>query len=541
LGGGAGVRGLGGLGSALGGALAGLPRSRAGNLGVRAAELQSWRRDLRRGIYPETGVPEAPEPAGTGGRVSGEAGAWGPGGEEEGEPFPEEPFRGEFLAALRGMEMTRLLRRRPALVDLLLGNMLEMLRPFEEALDEQELAEQVGTAEDDSALAVLAGDPGDPAEGGEGEEEPPAEEVGAQDVGAPEASPETDAAREAAREAAEQLVQEFEEQWAPAVEALDAMDELMGEPEGFDADGFDIREGLWRNKGWEEMADLTRRLKNMRGLRDLVRSLGRGSGRGPMREAPAEEEVAGNPPGLVRSELVPEETSGVSLGGDLSRMLPAEALGLASRRGALKRLWHSRWAERRLMSYERVGWQEEDSRILDELEYRPAGELGPIILCLDTSGSMAGTRETVAKAATLECLRAAHLQGRQCYLYAFSGPEEVRELELGAEPGAMAALLDFLASSFDGGTDVDRPLELSLQRLEENDWERADVLMVTDGEIPGAGRQIRKGLEEARVQLGLRVHALVVGDQMTPTVEELCSDVHLFDEWEAAEGRAGAF
>ena len=28
---------------------------------------------------------------------------------------------------------------------------------------------------------------------------------------------------------------------------------------------------------------------------------------------------------------------------------------------------------------------------------RPAAELGPIIVCLDTSGSMAGARETVAK------------------------------------------------------------------------------------------------------------------------------------------------
>jgi uncharacterized protein with von Willebrand factor type A (vWA) domain len=458
-----------------------------------------------------------------------------PAGEEE--PFPEEPFRGEFLEALRGMEMARLLRRRPELVDLLLGNMLELLRPFEEALSEQELTEQAGEEEDNS-LSVLAGEPGAPAE--EDDEEGSAEEVGAaEDENAPEEAsnaPE-DAALEAAREAAEQLVQEFEEQWAPAVDALDAMDELLGEPEGFDAEDFDVREGVWRNKGWAEVADLTRRLGNLRGLRDLIRSLGRGSGRGPMREAPAEEEVAGNPPGLVRSELVPEETSGVTLGGDVSRMLPAEALGLASRRPALKRLWHSRWAERRLVSYERVGWLEEDSRVLDELEYRPAGELGPIILCLDTSGSMAGPRETVAKATALECLRAAHLQGRPCYLYAFSGPEEVQELELGTDPGAMSRLLDFLASSFDGGTDVDKPLELSLQRLEENTWARADVLMVTDGEIPGAGRSIREALEDAQERLGLRVHALVVGDHKTPAIEELCSDIHLFDEWEAAEGR----
>jgi uncharacterized protein with von Willebrand factor type A (vWA) domain len=31
-------------------------------------------------------------------------------------------------------------------------------------------------------------------------------------------------------------------------------------------------------------------------------------------------------------------------------------------------------------------------------------------------------------------------------------------------------LLNFLMYSFGGGTDVDRPLELSLDRLEQRDW-----------------------------------------------------------------------
>eukprot|EP00951_Prasinocladus_malaysianus_P021825 scaffold181349_cov26-Prasinocladus_malaysianus.AAC.1 len=38
---------------------------------------------------------------------------------------------------------------------------------------------------------------------------------------------------------------------------------------------------------------------------------------------------------------------------------------------------------------------------------------------------MRGPRETVAKALALECMRGAHRQQRKCYLYAFSGPEEV--------------------------------------------------------------------------------------------------------------------
>ena len=46
----------------------------------------------------------------------------------------------------------------------------------------------------------------------------------------------------------------------------------------------------------------------------------------------------------------------------------------------------------------RTGWlEDEPCKPTGRLEYRPAAELGPVIVCLDTSGSMSGARETVAK------------------------------------------------------------------------------------------------------------------------------------------------
>lgn len=63
---------------------------------------------------------------------------------------------------------------------------------------------------------------------------------------------------------------------------------------------------------------------------------------------------------------------------------------------------------------------------------RPTADRGPILLCVDTSGSMRGPRETVAKALALECMRAAKEQERSCYVYAFSGPAEVRLVRLSA-------------------------------------------------------------------------------------------------------------
>jgi uncharacterized protein with von Willebrand factor type A (vWA) domain len=194
----------------------------------------------------------------------------------------------------------------------------------------------------------------------------------------------------------------------------------------------------------------------------------------------------------------------------------------------------ARRAERMLLSYERAGWVEDQpSRVTDRLELRPASEMGPIIVCLDTSASMMGPRETVAKSLTLECMRGAIRQQRKCIVYAFSGPENVMELELGMEPGSITNLLSFLTMSFSGGTDVDAPLALSLERLGREEWNMADILMVTDGEIPPPNEDILRKLDIAKEELGLSVHGLLVGQRVTEPMEQICSDgkINVFKNW----------
>lgn len=52
--------------------------------------------------------------------------------------------------------------------------------------------------------------------------------------------------------------------------------------------------GMWRRKGWAAMDSLRERLEVLKELRDLVRSLGRGGGWGPLRRAP--QQVSTGPP-----------------------------------------------------------------------------------------------------------------------------------------------------------------------------------------------------------------------------------------------------
>jgi uncharacterized protein with von Willebrand factor type A (vWA) domain len=98
-------------------------------------------------------------------------------------------------------------------------------------------------------------------------------------------------------------------------------------------------------------------------------------------------------------------------------------------------------------------------------EIRPAAECGPIILCLDTSGSMMGARETIAKAMVLECMRQAKAQQRQCYLYSFSGPGDCQELELKVTGAGLSHLLEFLSGSFHGGGLHSSTFQLNLSRF----------------------------------------------------------------------------
>ena len=87
--------------------------------------------------------------------------------------------------------------------------------------------------------------------------------------------------------------------------------------------------------------------------------------------------------------------------------------------------------------------------------------------------------------------------------------------------------------TFGGGTDADAPLALALDAVEGGGWADADVLMVTDGELPPPSPATAARLDDAKATLGLRVHGLLVGREgvASPGVEAVCSDVHFFRSW----------
>jgi uncharacterized protein with von Willebrand factor type A (vWA) domain len=203
----------------------------------------------------------------------------------------------------------------------------------------------------------------------------------------------------------------------------------------------------------------------------------------------------------------------------------------------LRLVWHARRAERTLLTYEDDDCicevRPECAPVMRAMRANPRAErleMGPMLICVDTSGSMQGGAETVAKAVVLEAVRAAHAQRRACHVFAFSGPDEVVDMALTLDADGLERLTRFLGQSFCGGTDIGAPLECAIARLEQEDWRMADLLIASDGEF-GATPALAQRLERVRLETGLRVQGVLIGDRETIGMLELADDIHWVRDW----------
>jgi uncharacterized protein with von Willebrand factor type A (vWA) domain len=367
----------------------------------------------------------------------------------------------------------------------------------------------------------------------------------------------TGPASEAAAAAA--CAAEFFADWEPRRQDLEVVLRVFESLDGVAAFAqASVLRGVLRSAGWQEVLAAHDRLARMPRLAALIRRLGRAR---PSGSETLQPRAAARPPEpalawvrrLHAVELpgAPLETQGVRRTGDLGRLLASEVIVLRrhagdSRRGRrLRRLFAARLAEHTLLGYEQRQWALEPTWVREPGAPRPerpapqpALEAGPLILCVDTSASMRGAPEQVAKAIVLEAMRAAASARRPCLVFAFGGPGQVRELVLGPGVEGLATLAGLLAESFHGGTDIVEPVRRALARVAGAPWRQADLLIASDGEF-GATADVVAELAAARRATGLRVQGILVGDRETIGLAELCDDIFWVRDWRRYGGAHG--
>jgi uncharacterized protein with von Willebrand factor type A (vWA) domain len=204
-----------------------------------------------------------------------------------------------------------------------------------------------------------------------------------------------------------------------------------------------------------------------------------------------------------KSDLV-----GVHESDDLSSLLPSETAFLSD--SILQNVFFKKFAEKKLQTFQ----YQSNVLINKDLDSKnknfktKENAKGPIIICVDTSGSMQGTPEIVAKTLCFAMLKMAIQQNRKCFLISFS--TQIQTLDLTDFAHAMEKLLQFLAMSFYGGTEADPSVSEALKQLETANFRRADVLMISDFVMPSFDEITKQKIKKAK-ENKTKFHSLVIG------------------------------
>lgn len=225
--------------------------------------------------------------------------------------------------------------------------------------------------------------------------------------------------------------------------------------------------GDFSYKQLREMGDefkyLVNEMMRNRHIKDVLKKLGKGK---LEKSEKSKNKVA---------KINRDEIFGITKSNNLARILPSELLNLEDE--SLKYLFYSKYLENRLLTYEIKGKNEIEK---DEIEEKISNK-GPIVVCLDTSGSMKGTPLQRAKALVLAIIKMLRDENRELYIILFGAKEQYQEISIKDE-SQIADAIKFLKKGYDGGTDFETPLKRAVEIIsEKEDYDKADILMVTDG------------------------------------------------------------
>ncbi|MGV9873470.1 VWA domain-containing protein [Streptomyces cellulosae] len=223
------------------------------------------------------------------------------------------------------------------------------------------------------------------------------------------------------------------------------------------------------------------------------------------------------------------ELVGVTLGDDLSRVIPSElaVLGVPE----LRAVFAARYAAGELMLYDSRGEQ-------------GTGK-GAVIACVDTSHSMYAegpggvTREAWSKACALALLDQARHAGRDFVGILFSAADKLQVFRFpGDRPAPVTDVLDFAETFLGGGTDFQRPLGTAAKILEEEfdtaSRARGDIVLITDDACEVSENWTRLWNEIKR-RLDFRLFGIAIATPDTATasgsvLESLCDNLRTVDD-----------
>lgn len=234
------------------------------------------------------------------------------------------------------------------------------------------------------------------------------------------------------------------------------------------------------------------------------------------------------------------EIQGLKYSNDIVASLPSEIALLKN--ANTKKLFKLKFAQKQLLSFD---FQNEVAKTKQEIETEEVSiekkePKGPIIICVDTSGSMHGTPENIAKTVTFALAKIAINEERKCFVISFSTdietlevkPNEDVEMTSVKDENYIQKLVKFLGMSFNGGTDAEPALKKAIQMLkgegEETGYSNADVLMISDFVMANLSDDLSLAIE-AEKNKNTSFYSLVIGNSGNKNTIECFNHNWLYD------------
>ncbi|KLI59233.1 VWA domain-containing protein [Brachyspira hyodysenteriae] len=169
-----------------------------------------------------------------------------------------------------------------------------------------------------------------------------------------------------------------------------------------------------------------------------------------------------------------EEIVGIYFAKDIENVIPEELSLLCNEES--EKLFKLKYIENRLMCFDKSAYVFNDERDnIVKAGYREGK--GDMIICIDTSGSMKGINEYIAKATMFKMVMQALSENRNAYLINFS--TEIYTCKFTKENG-IEDLIKFLKLSYHGGSDIYKALYEANRMMNTSSFRNADVLVLSD-------------------------------------------------------------
>ena len=275
------------------------------------------------------------------------------------------------------------------------------------------------------------------------------------------------------------------------------------------ASAYDMMDGTWSESEFERHLQVVKLRDRYPILDEIIKKMGRKAD-----DAGKERLCAAEGTSLMIEHASGSDIEGITIGNDVNALLPSEWAQCADE--SLEKLFVYKYLTKHLQVFR---YKSNISKPLRRLSFTSASRLGPVIICVDTSASMKGLPERVEKLLVEQLTAMVQEEQRDCFFIDFS--VSVRPIDLKAQ--RYNRLLKALGTTerdvprkepvipfINGGTSARNMMGMMFSLLDGHHYANADVLWITDFDIPMETALARKMV--AYQHTGTRFYGLRITD-----------------------------